>query len=248
VKRPTAIVVDDEPNLLAFLRAELASCWPELEIVGEAADGAEAIELYEARRPDVAFLDIQMPSASGIEAARYIAGRCHVVFVTAHDQYAVQAFESAAVDYLLKPVDTARLAATVARLKACMSTAPADLRPLLDALLERKRSRFLQWLTMQRGQDVVLVPVEEVDLFEASHKYTLAITRDDEWVIRTPLKDLEVQLDPTRFWRVHRNAIVRVEAVAHVRREETGQFVVQFRHLARRVPVSRAYTHRFRTL
>jgi DNA-binding LytR/AlgR family response regulator len=248
VKRPTAIVVDDEPHLVAFLKGALAIRWPELEIVGEALDGPSAVELFEARRPDVAFLDIQMPGVGGLEVARRIAGRCHVVFVTAYEQYALQAFERAAVDYLLKPVDCERLAATVARLEARLSTAPRDLAALLDALGERARPSYLQWLTVQRRQDVVLVAAEEVELFEASHKYTLAVTRDDEWVIRMTLKDLEAQLDPARFWRVHRNAIVRVGAVASVSRDGAGQMVVHFRDLERRVAVSRAYTHRFRTL
>jgi DNA-binding LytR/AlgR family response regulator len=248
VKGPTAILVDDEPHLLAFLRCALAARWPRLEIVGEALDGPSAIELFEARRPDVAFLDIQMPGLGGLEVARRMAGRCHLVFVTAYEQYALQAFERAAVDYLLKPVDGERLAATVARLEARLSTAPRDLAALLDALGERARPAFLQWLTVQRQKDVVLVAAEEVDLFEASHKYTLAVTREDEWVIRTPLKDLEAQLDPARFWRVHRNAIVRVGAVARVSRDGAGQVRVHFRDLERKVAVSRAYAHRFRTL
>jgi DNA-binding LytR/AlgR family response regulator len=249
VRRPTAIVVDDEPHLVAFLRAALAARWPELEIVGEALDGPGAIELFEARRPDVAFLDIQMPGASGLDVARHLAGRCHVVFVTAHEQYAVRAFESAAVDYLLKPVDGARLSATVARLQARLAKAPPDLAALLDALAERSRpTEHLEWLTVQRKQDVMLVPVEEVEVFEAADKYTLAVTRDDEWVIRIPLKELEAQLDPARFWRVHRNAIVRVEAIARVSRDGSGCVVAHLRCLDRKVTVSRAYAHRFKAL
>ena len=131
MRRPTAIVVDDEPHLLAFLRGALAVSWPDLEIVGEALDGLTAIELLETRRPDVAFLDIQMPGVSGLEVARRTAGLCHIVFVTAHEQYAIQAFERAAADYLLKPVEDERLAATVARLKARLATAPPDMAALL---------------------------------------------------------------------------------------------------------------------
>jgi len=190
-----------------------------------------------------------MPGTSGLDVARHIAGRCHVVFVTAHEQYALRAFESAAVDYLLKPVDGERLAATVDRLKARLAKAPPDLAALLEALAERSRpAEHLEWLTVQRRQDVVLVPVEEVEVFEASDKYTLAITRDGEWVIRTPLKDLETQLDPARFWRVHRNAIVRVEAIARVSRDGTGRAVVHLRRLDRKVAVSRAHAHRFKAL
>ncbi len=249
MRRPTAIVIDDEPHLLALLKGTLAASWPELEIVGEALDGITAIELLEMRRPDVAFLDIQMPGMSGLEVARRVAGRCHIVFVTAHDQYAIQAFERAAADYLLKPVEDERLAATVGRLKARLATAPPDMIALLETLAERShRPTSLQWLKVQRGHDVVLVAVEEVDVFQTSHKYTLAITSEEEWVIRTPLKELEEQLDPARFWRVHRNAIVRVGAVARVSRDCASQLVVHLRHHDRKVTVSRAYAHLFRQM
>ncbi len=248
MRSPTALIADDEPQLLAFLRSALAAHWPELEILCEAQDGQSAIDLVEVRRPDVAFLDIQMPGVSGLEVARRIAGRCHVVFVTAFEQYAIQAFERAAVDYLLKPVEGDRLAETVARLKGRLATAPPDMARLLDGLAERLRppGAHLQWLKVQCRQDVVLVAVEEVDVFRASEKYTLAVTRDEEWVIRTPLKELEEQLDPARFWRVHRNSIVRVQAIARVTRDDDGQALVHLRHHEQKIPVSRAYAHRFK--
>lgn len=248
--RPTAIIVDDEPELVGSLRRRLAVQWPELEVVGEALDGLAALELADAQRPDIAFLDIQMPGASGLEVARRLAGSSHVVFITAHDQYAVQAFESAAVDYLLKPVEDDRLAKTVARLKPRISEPPADLGALLSDLAARLRSGpgHLQWLQVQRRQEVLLVPVEDVMLFQASEKYTLAITRDEEWVIRTPLKELEEQLDPARFWRVHRNAIVRVGAIARVRRDERGELILHLRDVERTVAVSRAHAQRFRQM
>lgn len=159
VRRPTALIADDEPQLLAFMRSALAARWPELEIVGEALDGQAAIEIVEARRPDVAFLDIQMPGAGGLEVARRAAGRCHVVFVTAYEQYAVQAFDRAAVDYLLKPVDGDRLAETIARLKARLTAPPPDMAGLLEHLAERLRpaASHLQWLKVQSRKDVLLV-------------------------------------------------------------------------------------------
>jgi DNA-binding LytR/AlgR family response regulator len=247
--RPTAILVDDEPQLLARLKAALAITWPELEIVGEALHGISAMELFEARRPGVAFLDIRMPGMSGLEVARRIAAHCHVVFVTAYDEYALQAFENAAVDYLLKPVDDERLARTVARLRPRVTTAPPDVAALLDALAERLQPpAHLEWLRVEERKDVLLVPVEAVDVFRAADKYTLAITRQQESIIRTPLKELEQQLDPTRFWRVHRNAIVRVGAIARVSRDH-GQIIVHLRyHDDRRIVVSRAYAHLFKQM
>jgi DNA-binding LytR/AlgR family response regulator len=248
--RPTALLVDDEPQLLVALRRALESAWPELEVIGEALDGEEALELAEARPPDVAFLDIQMPGLSGLEVARRLQGRCHVVFVTAHDRYAVEAFEGAAADYLLKPVGGERLALTVKRLRSRLAAAPPDLAALLDALAGRLRPAegYLQWLKVEHRQDVVLVPVEEVQLFQASEKYTLALTREREWVIRTPLVELEGQLDPARFWRVHRDAIVRVAAIDRASRDERGRLVLRLHDLPSTVAVSRAHAHRFKQM
>lgn len=243
------MLVDDEPQLLAMLRRLLAETWPELQIVGEAQDGKAALELFAAEAPQIAFLDIQMPGTGGLDVARALAGRCHVVFVTAHDRYAVQAFERAAVDYLLKPVDRARLAQTVQRLTERLRTRPAALESLLAELKAQLAPRvFLQWLQVQQQQDLLLVAVEEVALFTAADKYTLAITGEAEWVIRTPLKELDAQLDPARFWRVHRNAIVRAAAIERVSRDQAGELFLQLRGLDRTVAVSRAHAHRFKQM
>ena len=248
--QPTAIVVDDEPGLVAQLQKALAAAWPELQVVGTAGDGAQALALFERLHPEVAFLDIQMPGLSGLEVARRLAGRCHVVFVTAYDRFAVQAFESAAVDYLLKPVDRARLAATVARLRARVVSQPPDLGALVERLAERLRpgAGHLQWLQVQQREDVILVPVGEVDVFQSSEKYTLAQSGEREWVIRMPLKELEAQLDPAQFWRVHRSAIVRVAAIARVSRDFGGQLTVHLSGSQRTVAVSRAYVGRFKEM
>lgn len=248
--RPTALLVDDEPQLLAALRRSLEAAWPELEVIGEARDGEEALELAEARPPDVAFLDIQMPGLSGLEVARRLQGRSHVVFVTAHDRYAVEAFEGAAADYLLKPVGGERLRLTVERLRSRLAERPPDLAALLDGLAARLRPAegHLQWLKVEHRGDVVLVPVEDVSVFQASDKYTLAITREQEWVIRTPLVELEAELDPARFWRVHRDAIVRVAAIERASRDERGNLTLRLLGLARTVAVSRAHAHRFKQM
>jgi len=250
VARPTAIVVDDEPQLVTQLVKALAVRWPELEVVGTAGDGERALALVDALRPDVAFLDIQMPGVGGLEVARRLAGRCHVVFVTAHDRYALQAFDRAAVDYLLKPVEGERLAATVERLRPRLASPPADLAALVEKLAERLRppGGKLQWLQVQQRQDVILVAVEEVDLFQSSEKYTLAFSGEKEWVIRMPLKELEAQLDPDRFWRVHRNAIVRVAAIERVSRDFGGQLAVRLKGSSRTVAVSRAHAARFKEM
>jgi DNA-binding LytR/AlgR family response regulator len=250
VSAPTAILVDDEPGLVTMLRAALAARWPELQVVGEAGDGDAALAMFEALHPDVVFLDVQMPGRSGVEVARALAGRCHVVFVTAFEEYALEAFEHAAVDYLLKPVEEERLATTVARLRSRLSAPPPDLSAVIEALGRRLQPapRFLEWLQVQVRQDLVLVAVEDVDLFQSSEKYTLALAGDEEWVIRTPLKELEASLDPARFWRVHRSAIVRVGAIARVSRDEGGQPVVHLRRGSRTVVVSRAWAHRFRQM
>jgi DNA-binding LytR/AlgR family response regulator len=246
---PTAILADDEQPLLAYLRAALARSWPELQIRGEAANGSEALQIIEDLQPDIAFLDIQMPGISGIEVARRVTGRCHVVFVTAYEEFAIQAFEAAAADYLLKPVDDARLAATVERLKSQLTSGPGDASALLETLNHHFRPpSYLEFLQVQQRQDIILLPVEEVQYFRSSDKYTLAITPSDEWVIRTPLKELEEQLDPTRFWKIHRNSIVRVGAIGRVSRDEDGQLLVHLRDSDRTVAVSRSFASRFRQM
>jgi DNA-binding LytR/AlgR family response regulator len=248
VRPASALLVDDEPELRAWLRAALARLWPELQVL-EAGDGATALELFETHRPDLAFLDVQMPGTSGLEVARKLAGRCHVVFVTAYEQYALQAFEHAAVDYLLKPVDDERLAETVERLRARLATAPPDLSALLAALArERAAPEHLEWLQVQDRKDLVMVAVDDVDVFQSSEKYTLVLSGEQEWIIRTTLQELEAQLDPARFWRIHRNAIVRVGAVGRVSRNASGQLVVYMRRGDRSIPVSRAYAHRFKQM
>lgn len=251
MSQPCAILVDDEPELLAMLRRRLAEVWPDLRIVGEAGEGAAALALAAATRPDVAFLDIQMPGPSGLEVARQLGGQCHVVFVTAHDQYALTAFERAAVDYVVKPVTAERLAVTVERLKGRLTTAPPSLDELLARLATRlpaQAPQWLQWLQVQRKRDLVLVAVEDVALFTSADKYTLAVARDGEWVIRTPLKELEAQLDPERFWRVHRSAIVRVASIDRVTRDDDGELTVHLKGVERPVAVSRAHAGRFRQM
>jgi DNA-binding LytR/AlgR family response regulator len=248
--RPTAVIADDESSLCAFLRRHLSESWPELEVLAEAHHGQEALAQIEALRPDVAFLDIQMPVMTGLQVAQRIAGRCHVVFVTAYDEYAIEAFDNEAVDYLLKPVGRDRLEKTVARLRSRLAAPPQDLSALLSRLAEklRRSASYMEWLQVSRQDEIHMLAVEDVDYFLASDKYTIVATADKEWIIRTPLKELECALDPERFWRIHRNAIVRVAAIASIKRDLRGGLALQLRRHDKTLAVGRNYSHRFRQM
>ena len=249
--RATALIADDEPLLREALKRELANVWPELEVVAEARNGREAIRMFDERRPDVCFLDIQMPGLSGIDAANHIGRRAHLVFVTAYDDYAVKAFEQGALDYLLKPVEPARLAETVARLQERLTAA----RPAVntEALLQQLAAQLaqpepLRWIRAQSGQTLRLIPVEEIDYLRSDAKYTIVAWREGEATIRVPLKELLAQLDPKQFVQVHRSVVVNLRAISHVRRldNETAEIHLKLRKEV--LPVSRAYVHLFRQM
>ncbi|HEY4038163.1 MAG TPA: LytTR family DNA-binding domain-containing protein [Burkholderiaceae bacterium] len=246
---PSAVIADDEPQLLDYLRKRLAHVWPELRVVGEARDGPEALEMIRQLRPSYAFLDIQMPGLSGLEVAEQVAADCQVAFVTAHDQYAIDAFERAAIDYLLKPVSDERLSKTVERLRRSEAPAPTALSELQNLIRQlRPGQAYVHWLQVSVRDEVTLLPVSEVDLFQSTDKYTLLANVKGEWLIRTALKDLEPQLDPAQFWRIHRGAIVRVGAIERVLRGVHGQFAVKLNGHARKIPVSRPYAFRFKAI
>ena len=258
--RPTALVADDEPLLREALVAQLSAAWPELEIVAEARNGREAIELFDTRRPDVCFLDVQMPGLDGVEAARHVGSRAHLVFVTAYDHYAVQAFAQGALDYLVKPVEPVRLAATVARLKERLKAArPApDTESLLQQLagqLERLRAPAgaepLRWIKALAGQTLRLIAVDDVDYLRAEDKNTTVAWRDDGGrpvvaVVRTPLRELAARLDPAQFAQVHRSAIVNLRSISHVKRGENETAEIHLKGRPETLPVSRNYLHHFR--
>ena len=257
---PRAIIADDEPNLARYLRERLAALWPELEIAGVAGNGPEAKALIAAEEPDIAFLDIRMPGISGLDVARDLEG-VHVVFVTAFDQYAVEAFERAAVDYLLKPVTDERLAATVERLKERLAAAPAaTMAPEIAQALALLRAHLpqamagapqgerLAWIRAAVGSQVRLIAVEDVCYFEANDKYTSVFTDDGEALIRTPLRELLAQLDPDRFWQIHRGTIVNLAHVAAIARDLAGRVKVKLKGRPEALAVSRAYAHRFRQM
>ncbi|HTH68146.1 MAG TPA: LytTR family DNA-binding domain-containing protein [Rhodanobacter sp.] len=257
-RNPSALIADDEPLLRKALARLLAQAWPELEVVAQARNGREAVEQFEARRPDICFLDVQMPGLSGVEAARHIGRRAHIVFVTAFDQYAVQAFEHGALDYLVKPVEPARLADTVTRLRERWLTAqPAiDAETLIEQLATRLRKDSapdaLQWIRASVGSTVRMIAVGDIDFLRSDEKYTRIAWRDEgkpvEALIRTPLKELVAQLDATQFAQVHRAVVVNLRAIGHVTRGENETARIHLKARDDVLPVSRHYLHLFRQM
>jgi DNA-binding LytR/AlgR family response regulator len=245
---PTALLAEDEEVLRGELRARLATLWPELSIVAEAEDGVEAMRALTEHSPDVLILDIQMPGMTGLEVARLASGRCHVVFITAYDRYAVAAFEQGAVDYVLKPFSTARLAETVARLKERLRQRPANLDGILGLLSkgERDKRKHLRWVTALQGDTTSFITVEEVCYFRADSKYTLVVTPDREAIIRRPIKELVEVIDPDVFWQIHRGTLVNINAIAGVTRDFRGQLHVTLKRRDEKLAVSEPYVHLFR--
>ena len=247
---PTAIVAEDEPILRTQLEGKLRKLWPELEIIASVGDGAAALEALEDRAPDFMFLDIQMPEITGVEVARHVGGRAHVVFVTAYDQYAIQAFETGAVDYILKPATDERLAVTLERLKAKLASPPPDLNAVLTRLAEQlggKREK-LQWIKATVGQNLRLIPVAEVLFFQSDEKYTRVVLAEGEALIKTPIRELLDGLDPEVFWQIHRSTLVNAGAIAGVTRDFRGQAHVKIKGRDEALVVSRIYSHLFKQM
>jgi DNA-binding LytR/AlgR family response regulator len=243
----TALIADDEPLLRESLARQLHEVWPELEIVAEARNGREAISLFDAKKPDVCFLDIQMPGLSGVDVANHVGRRAHIVFVTAFDHYAVKAFEQGALDYLLKPVEPARLAETVARIR--QRSQPVNTEDLLQKLAAHfGRKEPLRWIRAQSGQTLRLISVDDVDYLRSDAKYTVVAWREGEAVIRVPLKELLAQLDPQQFAQVHRSVVVNLRAISHVRRHDNETAEIHLKGRKEVLPVSRSYLHLFRQM
>ncbi len=226
-----ALIADDEKHLADDLKRRLARLWAELEIVAVVHDGISAEAALREFTPDIAFLDIRMPAKSGLEVAQSAPAHCRVVFVTAYNNHAVQAFEQAAVDYLLKPLTDPRLTQCIARLQ---QTAPPS------------KPEVLRWLRVQVGQTLRLVAIEDVCYFQSTDKYTAVLTRDAEWLLRTPLKDLIPQLDPQAFWQIHRGTVVNVREIAAARPNLLGRILLSLHHRPETLTVSRRYVHLFR--
>lgn len=264
---PTALIADDEPLLRERLRTHLARLWPELVVVAEARNGREAVELFDTHAPQIVFLDVHMPGLNGIEAARSVARRAQIVFVTAYEQYAVQAFEHGALDYLVKPFDEQRLADTVRRLQASLAARPAAELPAsaaathasLDEVLEDLSAELkrragaparghLQWIKASVGSSVRLIPVEQVAYLRADEKYTLVVWEGGEALIRKSIRELADELDPDRFAQIHRSVIVNLHQVAQVHRGLNETAEVELKGRKDRLPVSRSFVHVFRQM
>src|SRR5258706_4712999 len=247
---PSAILAEDEPLLADELADLLHALWPQLQIVSRADDGVAALNAIETHAPDLAFLDIQMPLLNGIEVARQISGRCQVAFITSYDQYALDAFDAGAIDYVLKPPTAARLATTVQRLKAHLQQPPPDLRRALKDLVQYAPAapRYLQWINASRGAAVRMITVEEVLYFKSDQKYTLVVTSHAESLIRKTIRELSDELDPTMFLQVHRSTLVNVHAIDNVIRDDRGNLKLRLKHRSEVLSVSEVYQHLFRQM
>jgi DNA-binding LytR/AlgR family response regulator len=249
-----ALIADDEPHLAQYLKTQLAELWPALEIVGMARNGPEAAQQIAALEPELAFLDIQMPGLTGLEVAQGIEGPTRVVFVTAYDEYAVEAFEQAALDYVLKPVKAERLARTVQRLQAALAQPAVDPDALLAQALRQLVPQaagtqpLLRYVRASQGELMHQIDVREVRFFHADDKYTVVQTAEAEYLIRTPIVELLPQLDPQEFCQVHRSTIINLAHLAGTRRDEASRLFLRIKGLARELPVSRAYVHLFKSM
>ena len=255
-RTPTAVVADDERLLREQIVGRLKDAWPELAIVGEAANGAEAVALVQDLEPDVVFLDIRMPGMDGLAAARALAGRVHIVFITAYDEYAIRAFEQGAVDYLLKPAEPERLAVTCQRLRGRLEKAPDPMTDLLAQLSQRlgvgaggtAPREYLRWVQASVGAAIRMIPTGDILFFRAEDKYTRVQTKGFEALIRKPIKELIDELDPQEFWQIHRATVVRVDAIGEVSRNLRGNQVVHLKGSDERLEVSRTFNHLFRQM
>jgi DNA-binding LytR/AlgR family response regulator len=246
---PCAILAEDETVLREELRQHLRELWPALRIVGEAATGVEALDLIERHTPDILFLDIEMPLLSGLDVAQQAQGRCHIAFVTAYDMHAVAAFDAGAVDYILKPLEPARLRLAIDRLQQRMGSMPSNLDVLLRELTQSAAPRrHLRWINASVGQNTLVITVDEVIYFQSDTKYTKVVTATQEALIRKPLQELQAELDPSIFWPIHRSTLVNANAIAGVSRDFRGHLSVTLKQREERLSVSESHQHLFKLM
>ena len=242
-----AIIVDDEATLITYLADKLGRLWPDLEIGGTALNGRQALALAAEVQPDIAFLDIQMPGLSGLQVAQALPEHTKIVFVTAFDEFALQAFERAAVDYLLKPVQDARLQTTIARLQEDAQGNRDELVALLRDLSPGGKEH-LQWIRAGLEDTTELVPVDDVVFFQADQKYTTVATPERDHIVRKSIKELEEELDPDRFWRINRGLIVRVDQIVTAKRDLRGRYTLTLRSRPEKLRSSQSYGNLFKQM
>ncbi|MFZ6689760.1 LytR/AlgR family response regulator transcription factor [Undibacterium sp. SXout11W] len=249
----TAIIAEDEDLPRKELRRMLAELWPELKIVAECEHGAEALEAIHEHQPDIAFLDIRMPGMTGLDVAHAVKGRCHAVFTTAYDSYAIDAFAAGAVDYLLKPILQARLIEAIERLKtriASKQDAP-DISQLMSALDKRLRSNAserIRWVSASVGDTIKMFAIDKILFFTSDEKYTRVVCASDEAHVRKPLKEIMDGLDTEQFWQIHRSVVVRADAISKAHRDEMGRYTVELHGSNEKLKVSQAYAWRFKPM
>jgi DNA-binding LytR/AlgR family response regulator len=248
VAAPGAVIAEDEPLIRREIRDTLAQLWPELTVLAEVGDGVEAVAAVERFRPNVFFLDIQMPGLNGLQVAQRLNGRAHVVFVTAFDRYAVAAFEQGALDYVLKPISAARMRLTVERLRSRLSEPPADLTHIAELLKELApaQSKYLKWLTVPHGSELRVVAVAEISYLRADTKYITVVTPHGSFLMHSSLRQMRELLDPQLFWQIHRSVVVNVGAIDTIYRSFRGALEVKLKGRDELLPVSAAHAHRFR--
>jgi DNA-binding LytR/AlgR family response regulator len=247
---PSAIIAEDTPALRGELRSRLAELWPELIVVADVGTGTEALQLIDRHQPDVLFLDIPMPSLTGLDLARQAQGKCHVIFVTDHDSHATAAFDVGALDYVLKPIVTSRLLLAIARIKQALDSRERSLHPLMRelALNISQPPRYLRWINAAVGDSVRLIAVEDVQYFRTEGKYTVLVTGNSESLIRKTLRELTEELDPSIFWQIHRSTIVNTHAIQKVHRSCKGRMDLRLKHRMETLTVSAAHAHLFRVM
>jgi DNA-binding LytR/AlgR family response regulator len=245
----TAILVEDEAALRDELRDRLQFLWPELRIAAEAQNGLEALRLIADHKPDIVFLDIQIPEPNGLDVARFIGDRCHVVFVTAYDEYAIDAFEKGAADYILKPISDARLSVTIQRLKKKQAKAPADMANILNQLqAHQPRLQYLRWITASIGKSLRMITIDEVVFIQSEQKYTRVVLADSEVLIKKTLKELLAELDPEQFWQIHRSTVVNATEIASIEPNMSGQLSIKLKSRREQLPISETFAKRFRQM
>ena len=250
MNHPTAVIAEDEPLLREELKDGLAQLWPELVIAAEAGNGTEAVRALAEWKPDVLFVDIQMPGLSGLEVARVASGKCHVVFVTAYDKYAVSAFEQGAIEYVMKPFSTARLAMAVARVRDRMRFEPVNIAGLINLLRDQPRlnRQHLRWISVSDGTTVRLITTDEIHYIHADNKYTCVVTAGAQSLITKTIRELANELDPDAFQQIHRGTIVNLNFLDAIRRDRHGRMHVKLRQREGWLPVSASFAHLLRDL